>query len=119
VGDELAAVVGRHPAVAVHFWAAWNGWDPPMERSIQAIAGQFAGRVVFVSCDADRPENAALCRQLGVVNMPALAIFVSGVAGRLLVGYRQPEELAREIEARLARPGRPSWWRFWQRRSRA
>ncbi len=109
--DELAR---QHPAIAIHFWAAWNGSDPPMDRSIQEIVGQFAGRVLFVSCDTDREENHELCRRFGLAAIPALGILVSGRRPELIIGRRDPDHLASEIEGRLNQSARKRGWLSWR-----
>src|SRR6516162_3822947 len=68
----------EHPAVAVHFWATWNGHDQVLDRSIQAIVAQFSGRLAFMSCDADSRENESLRGQCKIAMVPALAVFVKG-----------------------------------------
>ena len=116
-GDGLDAMVAAHPAVAVHFWAEWNGVDPPMDRCIRAVEEQFAGRVWFMACDIDQQENVALCKRFGVVTVPTLGVVTSARPPRLLVGYRKPEELARAIEE-LLKPEPPAWWQFWRRKQK-
>lgn len=112
VGDGLDALLTANPAVAVHFWAVWNGVDPPMESSIRAIPDRFAGRVLFVACDVDREENVGLCRRFGVVTVPTLAVIASGHPPSFVVGYREPNALALEVEEAL-KPVRRPRWRFW------
>ena len=106
----------RYSAIAIHFWAPWDGHDPPMDRSIQMIRGRFAGRVHFVSCNNDLEVNAGLVGRCGVVNIPALGILVAGVPRRPIIGLRDPEVLASEIEARLRDPEPKRWWQFRARR---
>ena len=112
VGDGLDALLSANPAVAVHFWAVWNGVDPPMEGSVRAIQHQFAGRVVFVACDVDREENVGLCKRFGVVTVPTLVVIAPGQLPLSVVGYREPEALAVALEEAL-KPVRRPWWRFW------
>lgn len=113
VGDELDRVAASHPAVAIQFWATWNRADLLMEKNIRAIEGRFAGRVTFMSCDIDRPENLRMCKRLGVLNVPCVAVLVGGRPGRLILGLSEPEELARRIEAMLSGSLPRPWWRFW------
>lgn len=94
----------RRQAVAIHFWAPWNAHDVPMDRDIQAISAGFEGRVVFASANVDRDENAELFRRCGVGNIPALGILVDGEPRRAVIGAREPESLAAEIEVRLHEP---------------
>lgn len=115
-GGQLDELTRRHPAVAVHFWAAWNGADRLMDRSIQSVVEQFADRVHFASCDVDSPENLDLCRRGGFANIPAVAVFLKDRVDEPIVGFRTSEQLAIEIEARLRSSGRRRPWRvFWRR----
>jgi thioredoxin-like negative regulator of GroEL len=113
-GDAIADLLQQHSAIAIHFWAVWNGVDPPMDRSIQDIADRFAGRVWFVSCNVDLEENVELCRRFGVATVPTLGILVPDRQPQLLVGHRPPEQLAAEIETRLNEPERQPWWASWR-----
>jgi thiol-disulfide isomerase/thioredoxin len=101
--------------VAIHFWAPWNGYDPVMDRAIQAVAKRFADRVHFVSCNIDLEENVELCRRFGVVNVPSLGLLVSGMTRRVITGCRAPEDLVSEIESRFHERESKPWWAFWKR----
>jgi thioredoxin-like negative regulator of GroEL len=109
-------VLQLHPAVAVHFWAVWDGHDVTMDRRIRAVQPQFAGRIHFVSCDTDEPENRALCERCDVANIPMLAVFVGGEVRLPVRGLPSPDDLAKELEERLAAPDRPAKRRlFWRK----
>jgi hypothetical protein len=90
-----------HPAIAIHFWAPWNGTDPPMDRAIQSISAKFGSRLAFFSCNVDRAENIGLCRRYGIANLPALVLIVAGQPQKPIVGLSSPEQLAEKIESRL------------------
>lgn len=99
--STINEVVQRHPAVAIHFWAAWNGVDPPMDRVIQEIGPRFAGRLVFYSCNTDLAENVELCRRFRFGNIPALSVLVAGQPHKPIIGLRSPDDLVAQIETRL------------------
>ena len=104
----------EHSGIAIHFWASWNGCDPVLDQSIQAIASEFTGRLSFYSCDVDREENVGLARRCRVANIPFLAVFVRGKERRPIIGTRSASELKNELEARLEEADlRKKWWRFW------
>ncbi|HWL07978.1 MAG TPA: thioredoxin family protein, partial [Planctomicrobium sp.] len=113
-GHDVDELCRQHSAIAIHFWATWNRVDREMDRSIQNIVDQFAGRVRFVSCEIDLPENLELCQRFGVSNIPALGLLVSDCPPQLVVGCREPKQLAAEIERLLKIPERKSWWEFWR-----
>jgi thiol-disulfide isomerase/thioredoxin len=111
---EIDDLVHRHAVVAIHFWAPWNGVDPLMDQSIQAIASRFADRIGFFSCNVDLEENIELCQRFGIATIPALGILVPDRRPRLIIGHRKPEQLATEIETQLNSSERKPWWAFWR-----
>ena len=113
-GADVLDRLKRHAAVAIYFWAPWNGADPLLDRSLQAIAERFKDRVVFYYCNVDLAENHELCQQCGLANVPTLANWVSGDLRRLIVGCRESDQLAVEIESQLAPQSKP-WWNFYSR----
>jgi hypothetical protein len=115
-GPSIDDLAQRLPAIAIHLWAIWGAHDVPMDRSIQAIAGRFVGRVYFVSCNVDLEENVELCRRCRVMNVLALGILVAGMPRRPIIGFRDPELLAFEIESRLRDPASTHWWELCMRR---
>jgi thioredoxin-like negative regulator of GroEL len=115
VADDFPSLAALHPALAIHFWAEWNGVDPPLDRNIAAIAARFAGRVYFVSSDIDRAENRPLWDRCGVANVPTVALFKGEELQGLLIGLREPEQLSAEIEKLLAIEPKRHVRQFWRR----
>ena len=111
--STLDDVMRRYPVVAIHFWAPWDGHDANMDANILAVAPRFEGRVHFASCNIDIDENSSLFRHCGIGNIPALGIVVNGVPRRGIIGGREPESLADEIESRLRDPSPRPWWALW------
>jgi thiol-disulfide isomerase/thioredoxin len=101
VADGFASLAASHPTIAIHFWAEWNGVDPAMDQSVQEIAHRFADRVHFVSCNVDRPENQQLCKRVRVATVPTIAVFKKDELKGIVLGLREPEQLAAEIEKLL------------------
>lgn len=115
-GPELDDLIGRHHAIAIHFWATWDAHDRKLDEAIQAIRPQLAGRVHFVACDIDQDEDGRLCRRFGVVNIPALGLIGAGkIQPPPIIGVPTPADLAALIEARLRPPAPPPWWAFRRR----
>ena len=101
-GPGYDDLIRRHPAVLIHFWAAWNAHDRAMDGVIRAIQGRFAGRVHFASCDIDQ-DGGELYRRFGVVNIPTLGLIVAGAVRKpSIIGIPEPDRLAAAIESRLA-----------------
>jgi hypothetical protein len=114
-GVDVDAVIKSFPAVVVHFWAPWNGSDPPMDCELQKVREHFGDRVHFVSCNVDLEENLKFCWRCNVWNVPFLAVFIGGEQRRSIIGLRTADELIEELELRVeGRDRAPSWWKFWR-----
>jgi thioredoxin-like negative regulator of GroEL len=85
--------LARHALVLVHFWAAWDSHDRKMDETLQELAPCYAGPVGFRSFDVDIAEGSDFCRDCGISNVPAIAVFVRGVWLETLVGVRPRDEL--------------------------
>lgn len=98
-GQDVDELCLQHAALAIHFWATWNRVDREMDRSIQNIVDQFAGRLWFVSCEIDLPENIELCQRFGASNTRCGICYSDKYPKRtrtrqeLLVEFRFREEL--------------------------
>jgi thiol-disulfide isomerase/thioredoxin len=116
IGEQsVEALCNQFPAVAIHFWASWNGVDPRMDRSIQQITDRFANQVKFFSADVDSECGTELAQRFGVATVPTLVVLRSGVKPRLVIGLRDAETLADDVESRLSGPEPRPWWAFWRR----
>jgi len=115
-GGQIEELARKYPAVAVHFWAPWNGVDRLMDDSIQAVSNRFDERIFFASCNVDLPENSDICRRCRFANIAAVSVIKGDCVCDPIIGYRAPDQLVNEIEKRLVKP-KPNkpWWAFWRR----
>ena len=113
--ESLERLGDEHSALAIHFWAVWNGADPLMDRGIQQIANQFANRVKFFSANVDTECGMELQQRFGVCNVPTLVVLRPDIKPRLIVGYGGAEELADKLESLLLGSQTHRWWAFWRR----
>jgi thioredoxin 1 len=82
--DEL--VLRARQPVVVDFWATWCPPCGPMSRLLGELAGEFRGRLVIGTLDAD--ENPVTTRDHRVLAMPTLLFFRDGVVTSSIVGAR-------------------------------
>ena len=101
---NFEAVCAAHQNVAIHFWAEWNGVDPPFDRAIRKLPSEILALVHFVSCHIDDPQNETLWKRLSIATIPSLAIVVNGKPNGLIVGMRTSDELAPELVDRFSLP---------------
>ena len=101
---NFEAVCAAHQNVAIHFWAEWNGVDPPFDRAIAMLPPEILALVHFVSCHVDDPQNELLCKRLSIGTIPSLAIVVNGKPNGMIVGMRTSDDLVPELVNRFSLP---------------
>lgn len=77
------AVSGDLP-VLVDFWAPWCGPCRMIAPAVEALAQEFAGRLVVGKLNVD--ENRQTSARYGVMSIPTLIVFRSGQAVEHIVG---------------------------------
>ncbi len=77
-GCALQDLISKRSIVVIHFWAKWNGYDPVVGERLEALANEFGSRILFVACDIDNEDNFQICRDAGIMSVPAVAVFVKG-----------------------------------------
>ena len=95
--DTIADVLTAHQIVIVHFWAAWNGVDPPMDSRLTEIRGRLPDSVHFRSCNIDDPSCFDFAKSVDVLNIPWLSVFVGGQHAGNICGLRDSAPLAIEL----------------------
>ena len=94
-----AEVLRSRVPVLVDFWATWCGPCRMIAPTVDALAGQYAGRVKVGRLDVDQSMATAVrCR---VHAYPTLLLFQDGVVVGKIVGGAGKNEIAQMIDAHL------------------
>jgi thioredoxin-like negative regulator of GroEL len=101
-----AADLAAGPVVVLHYWAVWDLIDREMDARLRALREEYAGRILFKSCDIDRSENKPFIQ--GIANIPALGCFIRGKWFKSLIGLRSAEELRSVFDGWLAAANMPA-----------
>ena len=77
-------VVNADLPVLVDFWAPWCGPCRMIAPAVEALAQEFAGRLVVGKLNVD--ENPRTSARYGVMSIPTLIVFRNGQAVEHIVG---------------------------------
>ena len=98
----MTEVMDSKMPVLVDCWAAWCGPCRMLAPELDALAEEQQGRLKVVKLDTD--AHPSLSRRLGVSMLPTMVLFVDGVLGASVVGYRQKDYILEQIEPFLTAP---------------
>ncbi len=95
-----AEVLQSNLPVLVDFYAVWCGPCKMIAPALDALAGEFAGRVKVVKVDVDQAPG--LAGQFRISSVPTLMIFKGGQPIDSMVGAPSPKALRSKFESVLA-----------------
>ena len=78
LSDEFGEVIAGHNLAIFHFWASWNRYDVTTDRQLCEIADVYKDQIFIGSIDTDDEKNWKICKELRILNLPAIATFVNG-----------------------------------------
>ena len=96
--DEFGEVLAGHNLAVFHFYASWNRYDVAMDQILCEIADTYKGHIFIGSIDADDPENYDKCKELRILNLPAIAAFVNGQHVETVIGLLSKESLHTKVQ---------------------
>ena len=95
--DEL--VLKSKTPVLVDFWAPWCGPCRMVAPVVDALAGEYDGKVSFFKVNVD--NNQKIAGKYGVMSIPTLILFKDGKPVTNLVGFRPKDELKKSLDKAL------------------
>jgi thioredoxin 1 len=93
-------VIQAQVPVLVDFWAEWCAPCRMIAPAIEALAGEFAGRVSVGKLNVDENEDVAM--RYAIRSIPTLLVFKGGKVVEQRVGAAPREELARLLREHTA-----------------
>lgn len=90
---SFAAFVQSNRFAVIHFWASWNGYDAQMKEFLELhVPAALRNLIAFARVDAGREEHRHLCVELGIKNLPFLALYRDGRLSKTVTGTRPARE---------------------------
>jgi thioredoxin 1 len=93
--SDFGNVVGTETPTLVDFWAEWCGPCKMMNGPLEEIAGEHAASLTVAKLNVDENPNTAM--QYGVMSIPTMIVFQSGIEKKRLVGARSKAQLMAEL----------------------
>ena len=95
--ENFERVIKQYPMVVVDFWAEWCAPCLMLAPTLDALAREYAGKVVFGKLNVD--ENRQTAAKYGIMSIPTLLFFKQGRLVDRVIGA-VPKQI---IEQRLRR----------------
>ncbi len=92
-------VLASDKPVLVDFWAEWCAPCKAMVPDLEAVAGQYAGRVRVGKLNVE--ENDQVPFQYAITAMPTLLVFKGGKVAEQRVGKMGRDQLAKLLDSHL------------------
>jgi thioredoxin 1 len=88
--------VSKHPLVVVDCWAEWCGPCRMVAPIIDALASEYAGKVVFGKLNTD--HNRTTTMKYRITGIPTLLFFKNGKLVDSIVGAAPKEYILRRLQ---------------------
>lgn len=98
---NFAQAVKKYPLLVVDFWAPWCGPCRILSPTIEQLAKEFAGKVIFGKLNVD--ENPQVASAFGIQSIPTVAIFKNGQIVDGFVGAASKSQIQSKISQYISR----------------
>ena len=98
-GNFEETVMKAGGPVLVDFWAEWCGPCKRLAPTVDALAGDYAGKVTIGKLNVD--ENPTTAMKFQIRGIPALLLFKGGQVVESVIGLAQKDDLKKVIDKHI------------------
>jgi thioredoxin 1 len=98
-GNFDQSVINSATPVLVDFWAEWCGPCKRLAPTVDALAGEYVGKVTIGKLNVD--ENPTTAEKFQIRGIPALLLFKGGQVVESVIGLQQKDVLKKVIDRHL------------------
>lgn len=96
---NFKSTLDKYPLVLVDFWAPWCGPCKMIGPSIEDLAKEYQGKVVFAKLNVD--ENQLIAQSMQVMGIPTLMLFKDGKLAQRVSGALPKRAIKELVEKHL------------------
>ena len=98
--SDFEDTVKKYPMVVVDCWAPWCGPCRMLSPTVDAMAKDLKGKVVFAKLNTD--EAQAIAGRYGIRSIPTLMLFKGGEVVEMMVGALPKAQIVNKIAKHFA-----------------
>ena len=88
--------ISKYPLVVVDCWAEWCGPCRMLAPTIDELAGEYRGKIVFGKLDTE--NNRATAMQYRISSIPAMLVFKNGNFVGQIIGAVPKEQIVQQLQ---------------------
>ncbi|MCL7411319.1 MAG: thioredoxin [Methanosarcinaceae archaeon] len=88
--------ISKYPLVVVDCWAEWCGPCRMLAPTVDELATQYRGKIVFGKLDTD--NNRATSMQYKISSIPAMLVFKNGNFVGQIIGAVPKEQIVKQLQ---------------------
>lgn len=93
---DFNTFISKYPLVVVDCWAEWCGPCRMLAPTIDELAGEYRGKIVFGKLDTE--NNRATAMQYRISSIPAMLVFKNGNFVGQIIGAVPKEQIVQQLQ---------------------